>query len=61
MIVAPFQVGGVEFAAELFGTQLVVVPGHSKYGAKGTIDDFERPSNVLSIVTFQMSMTNILR
>lgn len=55
-IVAPSQVGSVEFAAELFGTQLVVVLGHSMCGAvKATIDELERPSkekssNVLSIV-----------
>lgn len=55
-IVAPSQVGSVEFAAELFGTQLVVVLGHSMCGAvKATIEELERPStdkssNVLSIV-----------
>lgn len=55
-IVAPSQVGSVEFAAELFGTQLVVVLGHSRCGAvKATIDELEKPSeekssNVLSIV-----------
>jgi len=55
-IVAPSQIGSVEFAAELFGTQLVVVLGHSMCGAvKAAIDDLERPtdersSNVLSIV-----------
>jgi carbonic anhydrase len=55
-IVAPSQVGSVEFAVELFGTQLVVVLGHSMCGAvKATIDELERPSdkkssNVLSIV-----------
>jgi carbonic anhydrase len=32
-IVAPSQVGSVEFAAELFGTRLVVVMGHSQCGA----------------------------
>lgn len=32
-IVGPSQVGSVEFAAEHFGTQLVVVLGHSKCGA----------------------------
>ena len=55
-IVAPSQVGSVEFAVELFGTQLVVVLGHSMCGAvKAAIDELERPSdkkssNVLSIV-----------
>ncbi len=32
-IVAPSQVGSVEFAAERFGTRLVVVMGHSSCGA----------------------------
>lgn len=32
-IVAPSQVGSVEFAAEQFGTQLVVVLGHTQCGA----------------------------
>lgn len=55
-IVAPSQVGSVEFAAELYGTPLVVVLGHSMCGAvMATIDELERPSddkssNVLSIV-----------
>lgn len=55
-IVAPSQVGSVEFAAKLFGTPLVVVLGHSMCGAvMATIDELERPSdekssNVLSIV-----------
>src|SRR5947208_8379015 len=32
-IVAPSQVGSVEFAAERFGTRLVVVMGHTNCGA----------------------------
>src|SRR6476620_12577075 len=32
-IVAPSQVGSVEFAASRFGTRLVVVLGHSRCGA----------------------------
>src|SRR5438270_3991925 len=32
-IVAPSQVGSIEFAAERFGTRLVVVMGHSSCGA----------------------------
>jgi carbonic anhydrase len=32
-IVAPSQIGSVEFAAERFGTRLVVVLGHSNCGA----------------------------
>jgi len=55
-IVAPSQVGSVEFAAERFGTPLVVVLGHSMCGAvMATIDELANPSegkssNVLSIV-----------
>ena len=55
-IVAPSQIGSVEFAAEQFGTRLVVVLGHSRCGAiLATIDQLQRrvdsPSrNVHSIV-----------
>jgi carbonic anhydrase len=39
-IVAPSQVGSVEFAAERFGTRLVVVLGHSRCGAvEATVDE----------------------
>jgi carbonic anhydrase len=55
-IVAPSQVGSVEFAAERFGTQLVVVMGHSHCGAiSATIeamephDDSPKSRNLLSI------------
>ncbi len=42
-IVAPSQVGSVEFAVEQFGTRLVVVMGHSHCGAvKATLDELER-------------------
>jgi carbonic anhydrase len=45
-IVAPSQVGSVEFAADRFGTKLVVVLGHSQCGAiTATLDDLEAPSN----------------
>ena len=41
-IVAPSQVGSVEFAAAKFGTRLVVVLGHSHCGAIGaTLDELE--------------------
>ena len=44
-IVAPSLVGSVEFAAERFGTRLVVVLGHSRCGAVlAAIEDFERPA-----------------
>jgi carbonic anhydrase len=44
-IVAPSQVGSVEFAAARFGTRLVVVLGHSRCGAiLSTLDELRRPS-----------------
>jgi len=55
-IVAPSQVGSVEFAAAKFGTRLVVVLGHSECGAiAATLDEMARPSedqskNLRSIV-----------
>ncbi len=43
-IVAPSQIGSVEFAAEQFGTRLVVVLGHSRCGAIGaTVEQLQRP------------------
>src|SRR5262245_33188495 len=43
-IVAPSQIGSVEFAAERFGTRLVVVLGHSECGAiLATLEELERP------------------
>jgi carbonic anhydrase len=43
-IVAPSQVGSVEFAAEQFGTRLVVVLGHSECGAiEATLAQLQRP------------------
>ena len=55
-IVAPSQVGSVEFAAARFGTKLVVVLGHSSCGAiAATIEELQRPTqgqshNVWAIV-----------
>ena len=55
-IVAPSQVGSVEFAAGRFGTRLVVVLGHSQCGAiLATLEELGRPStdqsrNLRSIV-----------
>ena len=44
-IVAPSQIGSVEFAAERFGTRLVVVLGHSQCGAiLATIEELKRPT-----------------
>jgi carbonic anhydrase len=43
-IVAPSQVGSVEFAASRFGTRLVVVLGHTQCGAiTATIEEMQRP------------------
>ena len=44
-IVAPSQIGSVEFAAERFGTRLVVVLGHSRCGAvQATLEELQRPT-----------------
>jgi len=44
-IVAPSQVGSIEFAAERFGVRLVVVLGHSHCGAvQAALEQMERPS-----------------
>lgn len=48
-IVAPSQIGSVEFAVERFHTPLVVVLGHSMCGAViATLDDLEYPSKARS-------------
>lgn len=55
-IVAPSQVGSVEFAAAAFNTRLVVVLGHSQCGAiVATVNELRRPTenqsrNLRSIV-----------
>lgn len=55
-IVAPSQVGSVEFAASRFDTRLVVVLGHSQCGAiQATLEELKRPAenqsrNLRSIV-----------
>jgi carbonic anhydrase len=55
-IVAPSQVGSVEFAASQFGTRLVVVLGHTQCGAiEATVRELGRPAqeqsrNLRSIV-----------
>ena len=55
-IVAPSQIGSVEFAAENFGCQLVVVLGHSKCGAvSATLEQLQhseetRSKNLRAIV-----------
>jgi carbonic anhydrase len=48
-IVAPSQVGSVEFAAAQFGTRLVVVLGHSHCSAvAATLDELRRPAETQS-------------
>jgi len=43
-IVAPSQVGSVEFAAEVFGTRLAVVVGHTQCGAvAATLEELRQP------------------
>jgi carbonic anhydrase len=45
-IVAPSQVGSVEFAAARYGTRLVVVLGHSQCGAiLATIEELRMPTD----------------
>lgn len=57
-IVAPSQLGSIEFAAQQFGTRLVVVLGHTRCGAvQATIDALRSPQaeaskNLRSIVSF---------
>ena len=57
-IVAPSLIGSVEFAAEQFGTRLVVVLGHTRCGAiETTLQQLQRPvemqsHNLHSIVEF---------
>ncbi len=67
-IVAPSQVGSVEFAAERFHTRLVVVLGHSKCGAiLATLEELRRRSedqsrNLRSIVDrIRPSVAGLLR
>ncbi len=48
-IVAPSQIGSVEFAAERYGTRLVVVLGHSSCGAiLATLEELNRPTETQS-------------
>ena len=55
-VVAPSQVGSIEFAASQFGTQLVVVLGHSNCGAviatlkELTLEQTHRSPNLRAIV-----------
>ncbi len=55
-IVAPSQIGSIEFATQKFGTKLVVVLGHTHCGAiEATIDELQQPAekqsqNIAAIV-----------
>jgi carbonic anhydrase len=67
-IVAPSQVGSVEFAASRFGTRLVVVLGHTQCGAiTATIEELQQPAerqsrNLRSIVDrVRPSVENLMR
>lgn len=67
-IVQPSQIGSVEFAAQKFGTRLVVVLGHTHCGAiEATIDELTRPDesqsrNIASIVNrIRPSVENLLK
>jgi carbonic anhydrase len=59
-IVAPSQIGSVEFAADRYGTRLVVVLGHSKCGAiLATLQELGRRSEDQS--RHQRSIVNRIR
>jgi carbonic anhydrase len=59
-IVAPSQIGSVEFAAERFGTPLVVVLGHTGCGAiAATLEELQRPMSIQS--THQLSIVDRVR
>lgn len=67
-IVAPSQIGSVEFAAARFNTRLVVVLGHSQCGAVlATLEELQRPTanrsrNLRSIVDrIRPSVEGLLR
>lgn len=48
-IVAPSQIGSIEFAAEKFGTSLVVVLGHTMCGAiTATLEQLQQPTELRS-------------
>jgi len=66
-IVAPSQVGSIEFAAQKFATRLVVVLGHTHCGAvEATIDELQQPvekqsRNIAAIVgRIRPSVMNLL-
>ncbi|NUQ64049.1 MAG: carbonic anhydrase [Pirellulales bacterium] len=45
-IVAPSQVGSIEFASQRYGARLVVVLGHTRCGAvRATLEELQQPSS----------------
>ena len=65
-IVAPSLIGSIEYAAEQFGTRLVVVMGHSMCGAvQATLSELKRPSenrspNLRAIVDYIRPSVEVL-
>jgi carbonic anhydrase len=57
-IVAPSQIGSVEFAAERFGTQLVVVMGHSHCGAIAATVENMQPTEQAPLSRNLLSITD---
>jgi carbonic anhydrase len=57
-IVAPSQIGSVEFAAERFGTQLVVVMGHSHCGAIAATVESMQPNDQAPLSRNLLSITD---
>lgn len=48
-VVAPSLIGSIEYAAEVFGTRLVVVMGHSHCGAvQAAVQELDRPTELRS-------------
>lgn len=59
-VVAPSQIGSVEFAAERFGSRLVVVLGHTRCGAvEATLEALQQPTGQYSLN--QDSIVNRIR
>lgn len=48
-VAGPIQIGSIEYAVDVLGTQLVVVLGHTGCGAvQATLDEMKRPSGALT-------------
>jgi carbonic anhydrase len=57
-IVAPSQIGSVEFAAERYGTRLVVVMGHSHCGAIAATVEGMQPTDAAPMSRNLLSITD---